>query len=99
MLAGSPQHRRLAADRVGRVVVDVLVGDEHQVGHDTLDRRVAELDSARGQRRWVAERIDEDGLLAREQERGLPVPPNADQAASSTGSTPVGAPAGVVAGS
>jgi hypothetical protein len=97
--ARSPQHRWLAADRVDRVVIEMLVGHEHDVRVDAFDRRIAKFDPAAGHRGWIAERVDEDGLLPREQERGLSVPANVHQAASSTGSMPVGAAGGMVAAS
>jgi len=56
-------------------VVEVLVGDEHEVGVDAGDRRVVELHPARAERgAHVAERIDEHRLLARHEEGRLPVP-------------------------
>jgi hypothetical protein len=95
----SPQDRRLAGDRINRVVVEVLVGDEHEVRSNTFDRRIAELDPVRGHRRWISEGVDEDAFLPREQKRRVSVPANVHQAASSTGSMPVGAAGGTVAAS
>jgi hypothetical protein len=58
-------------------VIEVLVGDEQEVGADTVDRRVLELDPARGHRRGVAEGVDEDSRLRCAQaKRRLAVPVN-----------------------
>jgi hypothetical protein len=44
-------------------VVAVLVRDEDEVGGDAFDRRIVELNSARGRGAHISERVDEDRLL------------------------------------
>ena len=57
---GGAQDGRLARDRLGAVVVDVLVGDQQEVDVVLLDRRIAEFDTAIRKSGHVGERIDED---------------------------------------
>jgi hypothetical protein len=71
------QHHRRAADDLDRIVVAVFVRHQHEIRCRALDRWVIELDPARSRRGHVAERIDEDGPLAEEQERRLAVPADA----------------------
>jgi hypothetical protein len=70
------QHDRVAADRLHRVVVEMIMRDEQHVGFDSLDGRVVPLPVVPAHGTGdVAERVDEDPmLLPGEQERGLAVP-------------------------
>jgi hypothetical protein len=78
MGAGRADDRRIAADDVGSIVVEVIMSQQDQVRLDAFDRRVAPLDAAISQPRHVAERVDEDAvLLADQQECGLAVPADA----------------------
>ena len=63
--------RRVGGD-LGRVVVRMLVRDEHEIGAHRGDRGIAELEPAAGEcfTDW-AERIEQHGLRAFEQERRL----------------------------
>jgi hypothetical protein len=40
-------HNGVALDDCDPVVVEVLVGDQHEIRHDALDRRILELEPAR----------------------------------------------------
>ncbi len=73
---GRAEHGRSPSRYLDAVVVRVLVRDEHEIGGDTVDPRVPELHSPRGEplARLRAERVDQDGLGAREQEGGLSQP-------------------------
>src|SRR5205823_7537771 len=69
------QDNRVTADRSDAVVVQMLVGDEQQVGAHAGDRGIVPAHAARAEGREVVERVDEDGRVAAgEPEGGLPVP-------------------------
>jgi hypothetical protein len=82
--AGGRAHdRRRPSDGLDRVVVEVLVRDEQEVGGHLRDGRVAE-DEPPCRERLLGHRegVDHDRLLAGEQERRLAEPADAHRAGS-----------------
>jgi hypothetical protein len=78
---GRPQDRRVPADGLDAVVVEVFVRDQQQVRFDAFDRRILELHASCRQRRDVAEGVDEDrAILSAQAKGGLAVPINARDA-------------------